>query len=103
MSAAHAPPSTVAEGLKGCGSGLVFEAVCADRSGCVDEERLEGLALILQAIDLTIADVEARDDADSREQLVTLRCMRERWREKAEEESRGKGDAGRLRGGEPHA
>jgi hypothetical protein len=50
----------------------------------VDGERLEGIALILRAIDMTIADVEARDDADSREQLATLRYMRERWREKAE-------------------
>lgn len=69
----------------------------------MDEERLEGLALILRAIDLTIADVEARDDADSREQLATLRCIRVRWGEKAEEESRRGGDADPVRGGEPHA
>lgn len=53
----------------------------------MDEERLEGIALILQAIDLTIVAVEARDDGDSREQLATLRYMRQRWREKADEEA----------------
>jgi hypothetical protein len=49
------------------------------------EERLEGIALIVRAIDLTIAEVEARDAHDRDEQLATLRSMRERWREKAEE------------------
>lgn len=44
------------------------------------------MALILQAIDLTIADVEARDAPDRDEQLVTLRSIRERWREKAAKE-----------------
>jgi hypothetical protein len=52
----------------------------------VDEDRLEGIALILRAIDLTIAKVEARDARDRDEQLATLRHMRERWREKAAEE-----------------
>jgi hypothetical protein len=51
----------------------------------VEEERLEGIALIRRAIEMTIADVEVRDDADSREQLAALRLMRERWREKAED------------------
>lgn len=63
----------------------------------MEEERLEGIALILRAIDVTIADVEARNDADDREQLATLRYMRERWRRKAEEEVRLLADAGRLR------
>lgn len=66
---------------------LRFDAVSGDRFAGVDEERLEGIALILQAIDLTIVAVEARDDGDSREQLATLRYMRERWREKADEEA----------------
>ena len=64
------------------------------------EEPLEGIALILRAIDVTIANVEARDDIDSCEQLATLRYMRERWREKAAEEARAGGDASGLRGGE---
>jgi hypothetical protein len=55
----------------------------------VDEERLEGIALILRAIDQTIAAVQARDDRDRDEQLATLRSMRERWREKAAEASGG--------------
>lgn len=63
-----------------------FDAVSEDRFAGVDEERLEGIAVILQAIDLTIVAVEARDDDDSREQLATLRYMRERWREKADGE-----------------
>jgi hypothetical protein len=54
----------------------------------VDDERFEGIGLILRAIDLTIAEVEARDDADSSAQLATLRDMRERWSEKAYEEGR---------------
>ena len=66
---------------------LRFDAVSGDRFAGVDEERLEGIALILQAIDLTIVAVEARDDGDSREQLATLRYMRQRWREKADEEA----------------
>jgi len=53
----------------------------------VDEERLEGIALILRAIDVTIVNVEAREDADSREQVATLRYIRERWQEKAQEEA----------------
>jgi hypothetical protein len=53
------------------------------------EERLEGNALIVRAIDLTIAEVEARGARDRDEQLATLRSMRERWREKAAEESDG--------------
>jgi hypothetical protein len=69
----------------------------------VDAERLEGIALILRAIDMTIAELESREDADGREQLVTLRYMRERWREKAAEETRAVGDAGRLGGGESRA
>jgi hypothetical protein len=52
----------------------------------MDEERLEGTALILRAIDLTIADVETRDDPDQHEQLAMLESMRERWRTAAEEE-----------------
>jgi hypothetical protein len=52
----------------------------------VDDERLEGIALILRAIDLTIAQIEAREDADRPEELATLRYMRDRWREKQEEE-----------------
>lgn len=59
--------------------------------------------MILRAIDVTIADVEARCDSDSREQLATLRYMRERWRERAAEEARAGMDAGRLRGGESRA
>jgi hypothetical protein len=55
----------------------------------VDEERLEGIALILRAIDLTIADVEARADHDRDEQLAALRHMRERWSEKEAEERAG--------------
>lgn len=70
-----------------CALVLRFDAVSGDRFAGVDEERLEGIALILQAIDLTIVAVEARDDGDSREQLATLRYMRERWREKADEEA----------------
>jgi hypothetical protein len=50
----------------------------------VEEERLEGIALILRAIDLTIAEVEARDGFDRDEQLATLRNMRDRWSEKAD-------------------
>ena len=70
----------------------------------MDEERLEGIALILRAIDVTIAEVEAREDADSGEQVATLRYIRERWQEKAKEEAaRGAGDAGWLRCGEPPA
>ena len=72
----------------------VFVTVSEDRCVGVGEERLQGFALILRAIDATIADVEAREDADSREQLATLRYMRERWREKAAEEARAGGDAG---------
>jgi hypothetical protein len=53
------------------------------------EERLEGIALIVRAIDLTIAEVEARDARDRDEQLTTRRRMLERWREKAAEESDG--------------
>ena len=55
----------------------------------MDEEHLEGITLILRAIDLTIAAVEGRDDGDRDGQLATLRCVRERWREKAEEEKGG--------------
>jgi hypothetical protein len=55
----------------------------------VDEERLEGIALIVRAIDLTIAELEARNDAGRHEELATLRYMRERWREKAEDEDAG--------------
>jgi hypothetical protein len=50
----------------------------------VEEERLEATALILRAIDLTIADVEARNASDRDEQLATLRPMRDRWSEKPE-------------------
>jgi hypothetical protein len=52
----------------------------------MDEERLEGTALILRAIDLTIAEIERREDPDQHEQLATLGSMRERWRKAAEEE-----------------
>jgi hypothetical protein len=55
----------------------------------VDEERPDGIALILHAIDMTIAEVEARDTRDRDEQLATLRSMRERWSEKAKEEDDG--------------
>jgi hypothetical protein len=48
----------------------------------VEAERLERIALIVRAIDLTIAQVEARTDDDRDEQLTTLRYMRERWRKK---------------------
>ena len=67
--------------------GCVFVTGGEDRCACVDEERLEGIALILRAIDVTIAEFESREDADGGEQLATLRHMRERWREKAEEET----------------
>ena len=83
--------------------GCVFVTVSEDRCAGVDEERLEGFALILRAIDVTIAEVESREDADSREQLATLRYMRERWREKAAQETQAVGDAGRLGGGESRA
>ena len=53
------------------------------------EERLEGVALILRAIDLTIAEVEARDAGGRDEQLAVLRYMRERWSERAGEEGDG--------------
>jgi hypothetical protein len=53
------------------------------------EERLEGVALIVRAIDLTIAEVEASDARDRDEQLATLRSVRQRWREKAAEEGDG--------------
>jgi len=53
------------------------------------EERLEAAALIVRAIDLTIAEVEARDARDRDEQLATLTRMRDRWREKAADESDG--------------
>ena len=55
----------------------------------MDEERLEGIGLILRAIDQTIDAVEARDDPDRDEQLATLRSMRQRWREKAAEAGGG--------------
>jgi hypothetical protein len=50
----------------------------------VDEVRLEGIALILHAIDEAIADVEARDEGDSSEQAETLRHMRASWTKKGE-------------------
>jgi hypothetical protein len=43
----------------------------------------------VRAVDLTIAEVEARNDAGRHEELATLRYMRERWCEKAEEEDAG--------------
>ena len=52
----------------------------------MDGERLDGIALILRAIDLTIAEIETREDPDEHEQLATLGSMRERWRKAAEEE-----------------
>ena len=64
-----------------------FAAPDQDRLLRLDEERPHGIALILRAIDLTIADVEAHDTRDRDEHLATLRFMRERWREKAEEEA----------------
>jgi hypothetical protein len=51
----------------------------------VDEDRLDGAALILRAIDLTIADVQAGDDDDRDERLRILESMRERWRENVEQ------------------
>ena len=77
----------VLEWIEGIRWGRGFDTVSADRSAGVDEERLEGIALILRAIDVTIVDVEAREDADSREQVATLRYIRERWQEKAQEEA----------------
>lgn len=77
--------------------------VSEDRCAGVDEERLDGIVLILRAIEVTIAEVESREDADSSEQLATLRYMRERWREEAAEEARAGMDAGRLCGGESRA
>ena len=74
-------------GLREYGGVAVFDTVSADRSAGVDEERLEGIALILRAIDVTIVDVEAREEADSREQVATLRYIRERWQAKAQEEA----------------
>ena len=77
-----------------------------DRCAGVDAERLEGIALILRAIDMTIAELESREDADEGGEVVdllALRYMRERWREKAAEETRAVGDAGRLGGGESRA
>lgn len=55
----------------------------------MDEKRLEGITLILRAIDQTIADLQARDDPDRDEQLATLRSVRERWSEKAAEAGSG--------------
>lgn len=66
----------------------VLGAVSGERPVRVETERLEGIALIVRAIETMIAEVEARDDADRDEQLATLRYMRERWREKAEEDGR---------------
>jgi hypothetical protein len=55
----------------------------------VDDERVDGIALILRAIDLTIADVEAGDAADRDEQLAILGQLRERWLRRAVDESGG--------------
>ncbi len=52
------------------------------------EERLQGAALIVRAIDLTIADFEA---SGREAELAPLRYLRERWSKKAEAE-RGLGD-----------
>lgn len=50
----------------------------------VEEEELSGVALILHAIDLTIAQVEERvDDPDRDETLGLLREMRRRWEAQA--------------------
>jgi hypothetical protein len=54
-----------------------------------EEQQLGGAAVILRAIDLTIADVEARADSDREEQLQILRDARERWRQNWEDEGRG--------------
>lgn len=43
------------------------------------DERPKGIALILRAIDLTIADVEERESSDREQQLAQLRQLRERW------------------------
>src|SRR5436190_16982653 len=75
--------------VRGCGCG----SRAFSRSGWGQvrrvEERLEAAALIVRAIDLTIAEVEARDARDRDEQLATLTRMRDRWREKAADESDG--------------
>jgi hypothetical protein len=55
----------------------------------VGEERPDGIALILEAIELTIAEVEGRDGEDREEQLQILGHMRELWRRKAAEERHG--------------
>jgi hypothetical protein len=55
----------------------------------VDEERPDAIALILCAIDLTIAEVEACDASDREERLATLGYVRERWSERAAEEADG--------------
>ena len=64
-----------------------FRLVSGGKFGCAYEEPLEGIALILRAIDLTIAEVGARDGEDRDEQLEILSHMREVWREKAAEVS----------------
>ena len=51
----------------------------------VGEKPLEGAALILRAIELTIAQVEARvEDPDRDESLEVLREMRQRWQAQAD-------------------
>jgi hypothetical protein len=48
----------------------------------VDDQRIEGIEVILHAIDLTIADVRARDDPGRDEQLATLTLMREAFEQR---------------------
>ena len=68
---------------------LRFRLSACGEGGCVDQERLEGIGLILRAIDLTIADLEAAEDRGDRdEQLRTLREVRERWAEVQEASNR---------------
>lgn len=51
------------------------------------EEPLQGVALIVRAIELTIAQVEERvDDPDRDESLEVLREMRQRWQAQADGE-----------------
>ena len=80
-----------------------FDAVSEDRLSGVDPERLDGIALIVRAIEMTITEVEARDDVGSRGQLATLESMHERWREKAAAEAEGAAMSVGLNGGELRA
>jgi hypothetical protein len=53
----------------------------------VGEKPLQGVALILHTIELTIAQVEERiDDPDRDENLEVLREMRRRWQAQTDEQ-----------------